>query len=158
MAYLLGIDGHWATVKDGDPRLVSLYSRHYSANPNTSMRARIRYGVSGQGESMVLLTADAMAAFIWIYNTVARMDGQTGVQCSFFRNESPVLSSTLIREACELAWQRWPNQRLYTYVNDSKITSVNPGYCYKMANWRYCGRNKSGKLSILEILPEAGQP
>jgi hypothetical protein len=44
------------------------------------------------------------------------MAGQRGVNCAVFRNESSVLSSELIREACGLAWTRWPGERLYTYV------------------------------------------
>lgn len=73
--------------------------------------------------------------------------------CSIFRNESEVLSSLLIEEACQLAWQRWPRQRLFTYVWDDKVKSPNPGYCFKLAGFKYCGRNKDGRLSLLERLP-----
>jgi hypothetical protein len=31
--------------------------------------------------------------------------------------------------------------------------SANPGYCFKQAGWRTCGRNKDGRLTILERLP-----
>ena len=27
----LGIDGNWVGIKDGDPRAVALFNRHYSA-------------------------------------------------------------------------------------------------------------------------------
>jgi len=51
----------------------------------------------------------------------------------------------------KLAQQRWPNQqRLYTYVNQRKIKSANPGFCFKCAGWQYAGRTKSKKLHILE--------
>ncbi len=80
-----------------------------------------------------------------------------GVCCAVFRNESPVLSSELIREAEQLAWARWPHARLYTYVNPRKIKSVNPGFCFKRANWRECGHTAGG-LVILEKLPAEEVP
>jgi len=106
---------------------------------------------------MVLLTASCDALFVWHHPVMARLSGQEGVNCTIFRNESPVLSSELIREACKLAWQRWPGARLFTYVADAKIRSTNPGACFKKAGWRRCGRNATGKLTILELLPEAGR-
>jgi hypothetical protein len=75
--------------------------------------------------------------------------------CSIFRNEGPLRSSDLILEAEQLAWRRWPGQRLFTYVWPAKVKSVNPGYCFKMAGWQQCGRNKDGRLIILEKLPRA---
>ena len=66
-----------------------------------------------------------------------------------FRNEGPLLSSDLIREACGIAWERWPGERLFTHVNPSKVQSTNPGYCFLRAGWRRCGKTKGG-LVILE--------
>lgn len=142
--------GHWYPVRDGDSRAVALYRRHYSCR-----KASVRFGAfgfTGPGTSMVLLTADALALFVWRKFIDHCIPIQTGVNCAVFRNESGIQSSVLIREACNLAWQRWPGERLYTYVNASKIRSVNPGYCFKMAGWRECGRSKGG-LVILELLP-----
>ena len=146
--------GYWIGVPDGDPRVVDIYERHYSGVKSKATRqARLRAGISGVGESMVLLTSDNKALWVWRHNTIARDDGQVGVECSVFRNEGLVLSSLLIIEAVDLAWQRWQGQRLFTYVWDSKVRSVNPGYCYKQAGWKVCGRNKDGRLTILELLP-----
>jgi hypothetical protein len=147
----LGIDGNWVGIKDGDPRAVALFNRHYSARRGGD---RIRYGMSGPGQTMTLLTIRCDALYIWLNNQVERYDGQVGLNCTIFRNEGPVLSSELILEAEELAWQRWPGIRLFTYVWDSKVESVNPGYCFKMAGWKTCGRNADGRLTILEKLPE----
>jgi hypothetical protein len=154
-------DGHWFAAKDNDPRVVALYRRHYSVK-NT--RANwLSYGIVPCGERMVLLTQDCAALFIWrdrreqAIRFVARNgydDGQRGLMCSIFRNEGPVLSSVLVEEACQLAWRRWPGERLFTYVWDSKVRSVNPGYCFKRAGWKACGRNADGRLTILERLPE----
>ena len=140
---------NWIPVKDGDSRARALYLRHYSARHYKDGR-RPKLFV-GPGEKMVLLTARCDALFVW--RRFRTDDNQEGVNCAVFRNEGTILSSELIKEACELAWQRWPKERLYTYVNDSKVQSVNPGYCFKQAGWRACGRNKSRKLTILEILP-----
>ena len=102
---------------------------------------------------MALLTEWCDALFVWRHDLVPRLDGQSGCNCTVFRNESDTLSSELIKEADELAWNRWPGERHFTYVCDSLIRSVNPGYCFKQAGWRTCGRNKDGRLTILERLP-----
>ena len=144
--------GSWLTVKDGDPRLVALYERHYSANKAASHINRLRHGVSGVGQSMCLLTPECDAGFIWVRNTTRRYDKQTGVQCSFFRNEGTRLSSDLIREAAELALGRWPSERLWTYVSPIAVKSSNPGYCFLQAGWRRLPDKSVGGLVILERL------
>jgi len=98
---------------------------------------------------MVLLTPNADALFIW--RKFISGDKQDGVNCAAFRNESRFLSSSLILKAMDLAWKRWPGERLYTYVNPRMIGSRNPGYCFKMAGWASCGETKWNKLKILEI-------
>jgi hypothetical protein len=124
--------------------------RHYSHKKSTYYKDLVRYGFSGQGESLILMTTDCKALFGW-NKSKQRDDGQEGVNCFVFRNEGEILSSELIKEACELAWKRWHGERLFTYVNAKKIKSDNPGYCFKMAGWSYCGKSKGG-LDILEIL------
>jgi hypothetical protein len=141
--------GYWIETKDGDPRGLWLYERHYSAYRYKDGRKRRLF--VGPGEKMVLLTPYCDALFVW--RKFRSMDGQQGVNCAVFRNESGILSSELIEEACGLAWRRWPGERLYTYVNDAKVRSANPGFCFVMAGWRRCGRNGDGSLTILEHLP-----
>jgi hypothetical protein len=83
------------------------------------------------------------------------MDDQTGVNCAVFRNEgsSAGQSSALILAAKDLAWKRWPGDRLYTFVDASKVRHKrDPGRCFVRAGFRHCGVSKSGKL-ILEALP-----
>jgi len=67
-----------------------------------------------------------------------------------FRNESEHLSSELILKAEELAQLKWPNERMYTYVNSKKINSKNPGFCFIKAGWNRIGYTKVNKLLILE--------
>lgn len=96
---------------------------------------------------MVLITANEDALFIW--RKFKSGDGQEGINCAAFRNETNILSSALIMEAMEVALRRWPEQRLYTYVNPRKIRSLNPGCCFKHAGWKECGQTKWNKLIIL---------
>lgn len=140
---------HWYAIKDGAPRGRWLLNRHYSARHYKDGRQPRLF--VGPGEKMVLMTSDGLALFVW--RKFINDDGQEGVNCAVFRNEGPHLSSELILEAEQLAWSRWPGERLYTYVNPGKIKSSNPGYCFLMAGWKKCGASKGG-LVILEKLPE----
>lgn len=143
-------------IKDGDERAAALYRRHYSCYQYADSR-RSRYGyrnrflILGPGEKMLLMTVNCDALFGW--RKFIDDSGQQGINCAIFRNESPFQSSAMILEAEQLAWQRWPGQRLYTYVNPTAIRSSNPGFCFQMANWRKCGLSKSRSLVILEKFP-----
>lgn len=149
------IDGHWLPAKDGDPRVFALMRRHctfhaYADGRRRDLSNRNRNLVVGPGERIVLLTIDCNALFVW--RKFIDKSGQRGINCAVFRNESDILSSELILEAEHLAEQRWTGQRFYTYVNPHKVQSVNPGYCFKMAGWRTCGKTSKG-LIILEKYP-----
>lgn len=140
---------NWYPIQDGDPRASALYERHYSC---VNIKARRRTGdkrICGPGEKMVLMTTDCLALFVWRKAKRPDLAGQQGVYCSIFRNEGEILSSELIREAEQLAWRRWPGERLYTYINSQMIRSTNPGYCFQMAGWQRCGETQGG-LIILE--------
>jgi hypothetical protein len=146
-------DMHWLPARDCDPRAYALFSRHYSASSYADDRRKdpsnpVRFSFVGPGEKMVLLSADCRALFVW--RKFIDKSGQTGVNCAVFRNEGDELSSRLILEAEQLAWGRWPGERLYTYVNGDKVKSANPGYCFKMAGWRECGKTAKRGLLILE--------
>jgi hypothetical protein len=138
---------NWIEVKDGDDRARALYLRHYSARHYRDNRRRTCF--CGPGEKMVLLTIRCDALFIWRKFIDDAQPKQTGVNCAVFRNEGKILSSSLIQEADELAWHRWPEERLYTYVNANKIRSTNPGRCFQVVGWQTCGTTKGG-LVILE--------
>jgi hypothetical protein len=97
---------------------------------------------------MVLLTIKCDA--LWVWRKFISMAGEQGVNNAVFRNEGAILSSILIRDACEWAWDKWPGQRLYTYVDPTKIKSTNPGYCFLQAGWHRCGMSQKG-LIILEV-------
>ena len=142
-------DGHWLSSNKFDPRALAIYERHYSARHYADGRKRVQF--VGPGECMVLLTVACDALFVWVRNRMERYDGQEGVNCPVFRNESPVLSSDHIREADERAWHRWPGERHFTYVEDAKVRRKrDPGRCFRKAGWRVCGRNADGRLTLLE--------
>ena len=145
--------GAWCTVRDSDPRLVALYQRHYSADIRVSLASRLAHGVSGPGQTMCLLTLRCDAGYIWRRDMVPRADLQVGVNCSFFRNEGPLLSSDLVREACQLAWARWPGERLWTYVSPTLTRHKrDPGRCFRKAGWVVCGQSRGG-LVVLGVKP-----
>ena len=145
--------GHWLRTNDRDRRALALYERHYSAYQYRDGRQRWQF--LGPGEKLVLLTAPADALCGW--RRFIDDSGQVGVNCAVFRNEGPVLSSTLIREACAWAWQRWPGQRFYTYVDPVRVRSSNPGCCFLAAGWRRCGVTRKRGLLVLELLPTMGR-
>lgn len=136
----------WVEIRDGNPLALDLFSRHYSKYIYKDGRTPNRF--VGPGQRMVLISTCGRALFVW--RKFISMDGQQGVNCSVFRNESEQRSSYLIDEAVKLAQIRWPNERLYTYVNASKIKSKNPGYCFKVCGWKFVGLTKARKLHILE--------
>jgi len=140
--YQIYADLPWIGILDGDPRAVALYRRHYSCrNPEIDY---VRYGFSGKGESMVLLTSDCLALWCW------RKVASEGIYCSVFHNESSLLSSELIREADKLAWQRWEDNRHFTHVNPREVKG--DGKCFKAAGWhKLKERTKKSHLIILEI-------
>lgn len=145
MSVLPDILGYWYGANRGDLRAIDLFMRHYTA----PSKRPVNHSIGAPGEIMVLLTSRADALFIWTKQRY-RADGQIGVNCAVFRNESAIRSSDLIQEAALMAWQRWPGERLFTFVNPVKIKSANPGYCFKKAGWKSCGLTQKG-LTILEI-------
>jgi hypothetical protein len=140
------LTGHWIQIKDGDLYAMELFKRHYSYYHYRDGRIHNRF--CGPGEKIVLITKDGRALFVW--RKFKPMDNQSGVNCAIFRNESDTLSSELILEAERYAWERWPGERLYTYVDAYKIKSTNPGYCFKCSGWQVCGITKKRKLIILD--------
>ena|SRR5215472_11555889 len=149
------IDGYWLSVRRNDPRVFALFRRHYSANKNWRWRRSDNTNVLGPGECMVLLSPCGRATFAWQHNTTPRFDHQVGVVCTLFRNEGAGLSSELIDEADELAWQRWSDiPRHFTYVDPSSTSRrrskrAEAGQCFIHAGWRPCGRTPRG-LVVLE--------
>lgn len=141
---------HWFLTRDGDPYGFEISRRHYSARHYQDNRLHRLF--VGPGRKLVLLSADGAALFVWRYFIDDTQPKQEGFSCALFRNESDCLSSTLIREAVEVVFKQWGENRCYTLVNPAKIRSTNPGCCFLKAGWRRCAVSKTGK-TILELLP-----
>lgn len=115
--FLLG-DQQWMECRDGNDTARGLFDRHYSRRRYRDGRKPLLF--VGPGEKAVLLTPDALALFVW--RKFICNDGQQGVNCAVFRNEGPEQSSSLIRAADRLAWNRWPSDvRHYTYINPRRV-------------------------------------
>jgi len=138
---------YWIPTKDGDARARWLFERHYSHYLYGNGRQSKLF--VGPGEKLVLLSPKCDALFVW--RKFRSANGQEGVNCAVFRNESNVLSSLLIIDAERIASIKWPTEhRFYTYVNPSAVRSSNPGCCFKCAGWHFCGLTKIRKLLIFE--------
>lgn len=146
---LFELEGNWTRVRDGNLKVFEIFTRHYTFRKWRQRGGMNGKRIAGPGETIVLLSTDESAIFIWKKQKYSQ-DGQLGINCVVFRNEGPVLSSILLKEAEMIANKRWPGERLYTYVNAGKIRSSNPGYCFKINGWQKCGITKAKKLIILE--------
>lgn len=136
---------HWIVGQDGEPELMEIFLRHYSARHYKDGRIRSKF--VGPGQHIVLTTPKREALFVW--QKFFNASGEKGINNAIFRNESKILSSDLIREADAIADHVWPGERHYTYVRAEAIKSRNPGWCFICAGWQHCGRTKRG-LFILE--------
>jgi hypothetical protein len=122
-----------------DPEMAALADRHYSRR--TIGARQFCYA----GRKLVLRDTPGDVLFVWMWPLdEMRMDNQTGYNCAIFRNESKRRSSEIILEAEDLATKKWGPNRFYTYVNAKKVASKNPGYCFKVAGWKFKGKSVSG--------------
>ena len=112
----------------------------------------------GAGQKLLLITGNGASLCAW-RKQAFRMDKQYGVNCSIFRREDGEVASVLLREAMAHAWRRFPDERLFTFVDPLK---VNPtwragrptwGHCFYQAGWRFCGLTAK-RLHLLECHPE----
>ncbi len=148
--FLIG-DG-WMEMLDGDPSCRAIFDRHYSRYFYKDGRKPKLF--VGPGEKMVLMRAAGDALCVW--RKYISKDGQTGINCAIYRNESAEKASTLLLEAMRCAWARWPGERLYTYVNPAAVPPTmvkgHPvwGFCFYKAGWKFVGITGFRKFHILE--------
>lgn len=111
------------------------------------------------GACLVLLTKpeDAMWITSWPKPEYTKHDWPGAWICSNFRNESPVLSSLLIREAVAATRTEWPevpDMGMVTFVDPKKVRHKrDPGRCFKKAGFRLVGMTKVKKLLAFQMLP-----
>jgi hypothetical protein len=122
-----------------------LADRHYSRQKPGSNQ------FMPPGRTMILRSTEGDVVFGWL-SQQKRDDGQSGYNCSIFRNESQRLSSEIIREAEERVVAEWGLNRGFTYIDPRNINNKrNPGYCFKVAGWKFVKQTNSG-LHLLEKL------
>jgi hypothetical protein len=148
----------WERVTKFDARAAALADRHYSRRTVGSPQ------FMPPGQTVVLLAADALAVFGWWRphpaSGLRAMNGLDGWTCTIFRNESPVLSSTLVLAAersLVAAGVTCGPSGMLTYVWDARIRSTNPGACFKRAGWRAVGRSADGRKTLLHKPWPAGE-
>ncbi len=152
---------NWIVTHQYDRRAAHLADRHYSRQkPGTPK-------FSPPGRKLVLITRDASAVWVtsWPLAEYVRRDYADAWICTLFRNESPILSSSLILEA--IAITRWkygspPASGMITMIDPTKIQSCNPGYCFKVAGFQHIDYTKRAGLHILQLasakIPQAASP
>ena len=138
----------WVPVHDGNLVAAALFVRHYSTNLFGKRNPGAKK-IIGPGEYILLLTPDEQSLFAWrrfveIGHTVPR-----GINCPVFRREAGrLVASQMILAAERFAWDRWPGERLYTYIAPWAVDSPNPGYCFKVAGWTYHRTTPKGLVEL----------
>ncbi|RWC91679.1 MAG: hypothetical protein EOS72_03215 [Mesorhizobium sp.] len=145
----------WIEVRDGNDTARSLFDRHYSRYFYADGRRPTLF--VGPGEKIVLLTPDAGALCVW--RKFISKDGQKGVNCAVYRREAGDLASVLLASARQVAWLRWPGERLFTYVDPRGVRATmragRPtwGHCFYQDGWVFEGLTKK-RLHILARYPD----
>jgi hypothetical protein len=153
----------WHRSNRADPRVRPLADRHYNRqNPDSKQFVP-------PGSCLVLAIApsqEAEADAFWV--TLAPKKEYVKHQwagawsCTSFRNESPLLSSDLIRQAvAATVWQygTCPPEGFITFVDRGETKSKrDPGFCYLMAGWHPCGRTKEKGLYAFHLSPDEMPP
>lgn len=126
-------------VKKFDPESCFLADRHYSRQSVGSNQ------FMPPGRTLVLRNTEGTIVFGWLWQN-ERDDNQSGYNCSIFRNESCRLSSDVILEAERMVFARWGRNRLFTYIDPSKLSTRKrwsreycpwpPGRCFREAGWK----------------------
>ncbi|MEK3849889.1 MULTISPECIES: hypothetical protein [Paenibacillus] len=138
--------GPWLVTHKGDVSCRLLADRHYSRQTIGSPQ------FCRPGRNLVLRTAAGDA--VWVSWAGIRDDGLKAWECTIFRNESSLRSSDMIQAAVSATYAEWgqpPHDGLITYVDGSKVRSINPGCCFKAAGWRRIGKSKHRGLLLLQL-------
>ena len=142
----------WLRSWRADPRAAALADRHYSRKTVGAVQ------FSPPGDVVVLVTAEGDAVWVsWRTDYPEAEWLRDAWCCTLFRNEGPVLSSDLVREACaatRAAWGDPPSGGSVTTVDARKVRRKrDPGRCFIRAGYRPIGHTKDRDLVILHLMP-----
>ena len=141
---------NWVLSYRTDPLVKPLADRHYNRqNPDSP-------NFVPPGRCVVLRTEKCDAFWVTLapYAEYVRHQWAGAWTCTAFRNEGPLLSSTLIKQAVAATLyilKTPPDIGFITFVDQRQIKSPNPGYCFKMAGWKTVGRSKVQGLIALKL-------
>lgn len=140
---------NWELSHRADRRALPIADRHYN---------RQKIGAPQfvpPGRCLVLLThiADALWVSSWPFAEYVKHNWAGAWVCSCFRNESDILSSKLIREACAVTRWKWgdpPEIGMVTFVNTEKVRKKRDwGRCYLKAGFKNVGSTKGGLVTLM---------
>ena len=143
----------WYLSHRADRRALPLADRHYNRQKPGSGH------FVPPGRCLVLLTAgaDALRVSSWPLPAYVKHLWPGAWVCSCFRNESPALSSELIRQAVAATRFRWPDVPplgMVTFIDPGKVRKKRDwGRCFLRAGLVLCGRTKGGLLT-LRLMPD----
>lgn len=137
---------YWTQSSTSDQIARKLADRHYSRQKVGS------YRFTPPGATLILVGENKLWAVVV---SKYRQDNLAGtIVCTIFRNESDILSSELIIEATQLSLEHFKQSIVYTYIDPTKIKSVNPGCCFFKAGYIKAGYSKKKKLLLLKYIME----
>lgn len=151
----------WRISHRADPKALKLADKHYSRQkPGTPQFVP-------PGSCFVLLSMGENAVWVtsWPFQEYVRHNWAGAWINSMFRNEGPIKSSDMIRQA--VAHTRWfygkpPYLGMISFVDGDKVKHKrDPGRCFIKAGFKYVGKAKDGKLCfqmLPEWMPEAAPP
>lgn len=152
---------HWRLSWRADPRALPIANRHYNRQSPESDQ------FVPPGRCLVLLTpaADALWVTSWPFAQYTKHQWAGAWMNSLFRNEGPVLSSELIREAEAITRGQLgepPCLGFVTFVDPDKIRRKRaPGRCYRRAGWHHVGFTAGGLFAFQHLpheMPTALNP
>lgn len=149
----------WCESWRADARALPLADRHYNRQSIGSPQ------FVPPGRCVVLLTADARALWVtsWPFAEYVQHAWAGAWVCSMFRNESALLSSTLISAAVactRAAFGEPPALGMITFVDPDKTRRKrDPGRCFRRAGFVDADppRTKGG-LVALQLTPDRMPP
>jgi hypothetical protein len=144
---------NWTLTHRAGPAARALADRHYSRQTIGSPQ------FVPPGRCLVLLS-DSPAYWVtsWPFAEYTKHAWAGAWICSAFRNEGPVLSSSLVREAVACTRHKWPSVPdlgMITFIDVEKVRHKrDPGRCFLKAGFKKVGYTKGGLLA-LQLLPDA---